>query len=243
MSAPRPAAPSDAEDQDFLANYDPDAFAHPSLAVDVVILTVRAGSLHVLLTPRREPPQRGRWALPGGFVAMDESLDAAARRVLHRASGRRRVHLEQLHTFGALRRDPRHRVVTVAYDALVPPHLLPDIDLQPITVDAGGRVTVSGPNGGPRHLAFDHDEIVAVSVARLRARIAETSAAFALLGNRFTLRELQDVHEAVLGTALNKDSFRRRMLAGGHLEPTGEREADVVHRPAELYRVVNEHPT
>ena len=225
------------EDEDFLASYDPDAFAHPSLAVDVVILTVRDHRLHVLLTPRAQPPQRGRWALPGGFVGMDESLDAAARRVLRRASGQRTVHLEQLHTFGALRRDPRHRVVTVAYDALVPAHQLRGVDLQPLVPDHNGGLVVAAPDGTPRRLAFDHDDIVAVSVDRLRARIADTTSAFALLGERFTLRELQDVHEAVLGTPLNKDSFRRRMLAGGHLEATGEREVDVVHRPAELYRV------
>lgn len=238
-SAPR-EAPTDAEDEQFLASYDPDAFAHPSLAVDVVILTIRDRTLRVLLKPRAQPPQRGRWALPGGFVGLDESLDAAARRVLRRAGGGGAAIVEQLHTFGARHRDPRHRVVTVAYYALVGADALRGIDLLPtVSFPTVDELSVVGPDGAEVRLAFDHHEILSVAVDRIRSRLGEGRIGFELVGERFTLRELQDVHEALLGAPVNKDSFRRKMLASGHLAPTGEYEHAVEHRPGELFRVAS----
>ena len=228
------------EDAAFLAAYDGSPFPRPSLAVDVVLVTVAGDALATLLVRRDEPPQRGRWALPGGFVAIDESLDAAAARVLETKAGMRGVFLEQLYTFGAPARDPRTRIVSVAYYALVPRERLRAV---PATI----RVPWSGERGGPVELldehgralptAFDHREIVGTAVKRLRGKLAYTPVGYALLPRRFTLLQLQRVHEIVLGTPLNKDSFRRRMLASGELEATGAMQEAVDHRPAALYRL------
>jgi len=237
--------PSSPEERAYLESYDPDAFEHPSVAVDVVLLSLRDRELVVGLLERDEHPARGRWALPGGFVRMDESLDAAAARVLDSKAGLRRVFLEQLYTFGEPRRDPRTRVISVAYYALVDTARLSGIEAGALSIgrlrvpwqgEQGGPVTVLDDTGEALPLAFDHADIVATAVKRIRGKLRYTAIGYQLLPETFTLRELQDVHETVLGTSLNKDSFRRRMLASGDIEATGERESAVVHRPAELYR-------
>ncbi|MGV8083808.1 MAG: NUDIX domain-containing protein [Coriobacteriia bacterium] len=231
------------DDQEFLATYDASRFDRPSVAVDVVLLTVADGVLRVLLVEREEPPQQGRWALPGTFVHMDESLEDAARRALsakaHVGEG---VFLEQLYTFGAPDRDPRTRVISVTYYALVDAERLGSADLRRIRVpwegETGGPVEVVSREGQPLPLAFDHAEILGLAVKRIRGKLDYSPIGFQLLPECFTLRRLQDVHETILGRPLNKDSFRRRMLASGQLEATGEREDDVEHRPAELYRFI-----
>ena len=235
-------APTSQEEAEFLANYDPNPFPRPSLAVDIVVIAARERRLHALLVRRREHPYLGDHALPGGFVRIDESLDEAARRVLAQKAGVRDVYLEQLHSFGAVDRDPRGRVISVAYTALVGPDLSAGPEstwgaLQiPWADDQGGPVSALGPAGAPLPLAFDHDEILGEAVRRLRRRLDHDPIDRALLPERFTLRQLQEVHEAVLGRAVNKDSFRRRMLGRETLEETGERQEDVEHRPAALYR-------
>jgi len=237
----------DGGDQAFLEAYDPDAFPHPSLAVDVALITVHEGELLCLLHRRPERPARGSWALPGGFVGMQESLDDAARRVLESKASLTEVFLEQLYTFGNPGRDPRTRVVSVAYYALVDHGRLAraleeraDLCLARLEVpwegERGDKVGARGARDERLRLAFDHDSILGVLVARLRGKLDYARLGFELLPDRFTLRELQTVHEVVLGRELNKDSFRRRLLATGRLVPTGEREHDVLHRPAELYR-------
>ena len=236
---------TDPDDEAWLASYDPNAFERPSVAVDVALLTTSQGALHTLLHRRPEAPHKGRWALPGGFVRMDESLDTAAARVLEAKAGVKRVYLEQLYTFGAPRRDPRTRVISVAYYALVArdrlDSLLPDVTLARIEVpwegETGGAVDAV-IDERPVELAFDHDEILGVAVKRVRGKLGYTPIGFQLLPERFTLAELQRVHETILGRPLNKDSFRRRMLASGELEATGEHQEDVDHRPPELYRLV-----
>ena len=231
----------DADDREYLESYDPEAWARPSVAVDVALVTVREGELCALLIRRPEPPQKGRRALPGGFVVLDESLDDAARRVLVTRTGLRDVFVEQLFSFGAPDRDPRTRVISVAYYALVDHARLeralagrPGLELTPLVVPwkglAGGPLRVDG-----KPLAFDHASILGLVVERLRGKLDYAALGFQLLPRPFTLRALQTVHEVVLGRELNKDSFRRRMLASGLIEPTGEREQDVLHRPAELY--------
>lgn len=231
----------------FLARYDPSVFPRPSLAVDVVLLTVVEGALRALVLQRTAHPHAGRWTLPGGFVGLDEGLEAAARRVLHAKAGLGDVFLEQLHTFGAPGRDPRARIVSVAYVALV--------DAARAPVEGPGRwATLRVPWSGhrPRPVealldgegvvwGFDHATIVGTAVARLRERLDASPIGFQLLPPTFTLRRLQEVHETVQGAPVNKDSFRRRMLATGALEATGERERQVGHRPAELYRFVGHH--
>jgi 8-oxo-dGTP diphosphatase len=210
------------------------------------------GGLHTLLVQRAQHPHKGRWALPGGFVAPDESLEATATRVLRSKAGVEGVYLEQLYSFGSPKRDPRMRVVSVAYYALVDAARFESSSASPAG-DArrslAGRLMIpwEGETGGPVEaqgaqgslpLAFDHEDILGMVVKRLRGKLSYSPIGFQLLPPDFTLRQLQDVHEIVSGTALNKDSFRRRMLASGQLEATGERQQDVDHRPAELYRFV-----
>lgn len=235
--------PLSPEDRAFLASYDLSAFPRPSLTVDVVLLTASEGRLRVVLVRRTAPPFRGAASLPGVFVALDETLDDAARRALGKIglSGHPEAAgwLEQLYTFGAPDRDPRGRVVTTAYFGLVPADRLTVANgawIAPLSVpwegETGGPVTAD--DAGP--LAFDHADILGLAVLRLRGKLAWSRVGYALLPERFTLRQLQSLHEAILGRQLNKDSFRRRMIATGLLVPTGEREAEVDHRPAALYR-------
>jgi 8-oxo-dGTP diphosphatase len=248
-TATAPAA-VDTEEAAFLRDYDMTAFPRPSVAVDVVALTLQGGALHVALYRRGEHPGKGRYALPGGFVRLDESLDAAARRVVAQKAGLEQVFLEQLHTFGELGRDPRGRILTVAYIALVDAGRFHralergtgDLVLARVEVPwrdrTGGPVAVIDDAGQELRCAFDHADIVGFAIKRLRERIDDTPIGFQLLATKFTLRQLQDVHEAVRGTNVNKDSFRRRMLGTGLLEATGDHETGATWRPAELYRFV-----
>ncbi len=238
------------DEQAFLAAYDAAQFPHPSVAVDVALVTVADGRLRAILAPRGEHPHKGRWALPGGFVRMDESLDQAAARVLTTKVGLGGIFLEQLYTFGRPDRDPRTRVVTVAYYALVDARKLARQSQRLETPSGGKLVTLEvlweGESGGPVRaqdsagqslpLAFDHADILGLVVQRLRGKLDYAPIGFELLPRQFTLRQLQEIHETILGRTLNKDSFRRRLLASGLIAPTGKLEQDVGHRPAELYR-------
>jgi 8-oxo-dGTP diphosphatase len=217
------------------------------VTVDVALVSVFDGALWTLLIRRQEHPARGRWALPGGFVAPRESLEQTATRVLRAEAGVEGVFLEQLYTFGSPARDPRMRVLTVAYYALVDRRRFEAFDSAsrptaparihvPWEGETGGPVELSDGSGGALELAFDHADIVGMVVKRMRGKLGYTPIGFQLLPASFTLRQLLEVHETVLGCALNKDSFRRRMLQSGELEATGERQEAVEHRPAELYR-------
>ena len=240
--------PLDADELEFLAAYDASLYPHPSVAVDVVLLTVDGGALRTLLLRRTSQPARDRWSLPGGFVGMDESLDAAAARVLATKAGLQDVFTEQLYTFGDPGRDPRTRVVSVVYYALVEPHRLEravaehqerPLALATVAVEANGHVRgvrAIGPDGVPLPVAFDHEAIVASAGERIRGKLGYAPIGFELLPDTFTLLELRHVHEAILGRPLNKDSFRRKLLDGGLVEPTGDRATGLGHRPPELYR-------
>ena len=235
------------EEKTFLAKYDPGEFERPSVAVDVALLTAFEGGLHALLLKRTTHPNRGKWALPGGFVGMDESLDDAALRVLGEKTTERaawdRPYLEQLYTFGEPGRDPRMRIITVAYYALVDRRWFGEISggavgrlLIPWEGETGGPVEAAAEDGRKLAMAFDHGEILGMAVKRIRGKLNYTPIGYQLLPDRFSLRELQDVHETILDRPLNKDSFRRRMLLSGELEATGRLEKEKAHRPAELYR-------
>jgi len=233
----------DQTEREFLASYDASRFPHPSVAVDVAIVTVQDGQLKSLLVRRDEHPCQGKWALPGGFVAIDESLDDAAARLLTDKGGLDGVYLEQLYTFGAPDRDPRTRVISVAYYALVHPGLLTDrAALATLRVqwegETGGAVSAEDADGTPIPLAFDHDAMLGLVVKRLRGKLDYAAIGFELLPREFTLRALQEVHETILGRTLNKDSFRRRMIQSGRIRATGKQESHVGHRPAALYRFV-----
>lgn len=230
------------DEAEFLAGYDAQGYDRPSVAVDLVLMSIVDGAPAALLVRRDEHPHAGSWALPGGFVSVDEDLDSAARRVLADKAHMDGAYVEQLYTFGALERDPRMRVISVAYFALLPADRFaaaleadPALSLARITMPSDGKAQAAGKHGR-LSLAFDHAEILGVAMQRLRGKVDYSSIAFALLPERFTLRALQDVHEAILGQSLNKSAFRRRMLDRGWLEPTGERETGASFRPAELFR-------
>jgi 8-oxo-dGTP diphosphatase len=229
------------------SRHRPADYPRPSVAVDVALLSIVQDRLATLLVERTEEPFAGRWGLPGGFIRMDESLDQAAARVLERETGLGNVFLEQLYTFGAVDRDPRERVVAVAYYALVDRRRFESADVArrnaavaridvPWEGETGGPVELRDASGEPLPLAFDHGDILGTAVKRLRGKLDYAPIGFQMLPETFTLLDLQKVHETVLGRPLNKDSFRRRMLASGLLEATGELQKDVDHRPAELYR-------
>lgn len=233
-------------EQEFLAGYDAAAYDRLSVAVDVVLLAVRDGTLLTLLVRRTEQPAKGSWALPGVFVSPDEALDDAVARALGVKAGMANVFTEQLYTFGDPGRDPRTRVISVAYYALLEPAALErfavsaDVRLARLSVswagEAGGPVDALDDAGGPLRLAFDHAEILGMAVKRIRGKLDYAPIGFEFLPPRFSLRDLRLVHEAILGRSLNKDSFRRRVLDRGLVAPTGERETAVGHRPPELYR-------
>ncbi len=208
---------------------------HPPFAVtvDLVLMTVIGEQLMVLLQRRAAEPFADALALPGGFVGIDEPLDAAARRVLADKAGFAAGEggwLEQLYTFGDPSRDPRMRTVSVAYFALLPAARLM------AAVAAQADLTLAPVIDLPDPLAFDHAAIIAAAHARLKGKLDYVPLALALLPELFTLRDLQTVHEAIMGVSFNKPAFRRRMIDTGWIAATGERETETNFRPAELYR-------
>src|SRR3990172_11783381 len=180
-------------------------YPRPALTVDLAIFTIREGALQALLIRRKEAPFKGQWALPGGFVREQEDLEAAARRELAEETSVADVYLEQLYTFGAPERDPRGRVITVAYFAL--------IASAKRTLAARADAEEAGwfPLRGLPKLAFDHAEILDYALERLRNKLEYTTVGFQLLPEHFTLTELQAVYEAILARPLDKRNFRRKI--------------------------------
>jgi 8-oxo-dGTP diphosphatase len=205
-------------------------YPRAALTVDCVVFGLDESALQVLLIQRDLEPHRGSWALPGGFVRVEEDLEAAAMRELKEETGLDRVFLEQLYTFGAPRRDPRERVVTVAYYALVK---LSDHRVQAAT-DAREAAWFA-VDDLPR-LAFDHAEIVEVALTRLRGKVRYQPIGFELLPPKFTLSQLQRMYEIILERTLDKRNFRKKVLSLDLLEELDEVQQDVAHRAARLYR-------
>jgi 8-oxo-dGTP diphosphatase len=201
----------------------------PSVTVDVIIFTLRENDLQVLLIKRKYPPFEEMWAIPGGFVEIDESLEDAALRELEEETGVRDVYLEQLYTFGDLARDPRGRVITVAYFALVPAGAV-----QPRAGDDAADARWWCVYDLPS-LAFDHSQVLPYALRRLRYKLEYTAVGFELLPEAFTLSELQAAYEVILGEALDKRNFRRKILGAEVIEETGECRTGE-GRPAKLYR-------
>jgi 8-oxo-dGTP diphosphatase len=198
------------------------------LTVDIVLFTIRNRQMQLLLIKRLAKPFVGRYALPGGFVLADESVDAAAARELHEETGLQKVYLEQLYSFGDPRRDPRGRVVTIAYYALIAPtHLL----------HAGTDASEAAwfPVDGLPSLAFDHRKIVEYAHNRLRNKLNYTNVGFELLPAKFTLTALQVVHETILGETLDKRNFRRKITQAEIIKPTHEW-TKTGRKPAQLYQ-------
>lgn len=202
----------------------------PALTVDLVIFSLQEQQLKLLLVKRGEPPYKGYWALPGGFVRMRESLDEAAARALAEETGLADAYLEQLYTYGEPDRDPRGRIVTVAYFALIPG----ESEIAPGQKAAEAQwFDVSKL---PR-LAFDHANIAAYTLRRLRYKLEYTALGFQLLPEKFTLSELQAAYEVILGETLDKRNFRRRILEAKVIEATRSvRRHAGEGRPARLYR-------
>jgi 8-oxo-dGTP diphosphatase len=210
----------------------PHTYEYPraALTVDCVVFGLDEQELKVMLIQRALPPFAGKWALPGGFVRVDETLDEAARRELEEETGLRNVFLEQLYTFGAVDRDPRERVVSVAHYALV--------NLRDHSVHAATDASAAawfGVHDVPS-LAFDHAEILRVALERLRGKLRYQPVGFELLPKKFTLSQLQRLYELVLERELDKRNFRKRVLAMDLLVELDEVEQDVAHRAARLYR-------
>jgi 8-oxo-dGTP diphosphatase len=204
-------------------------YPRPSVTVDLVIFTIAENDLKVLLIRRGGEPFKGRWALPGGFVEIDEALETAAARELEEEVGVSNVYLEQLYTFGDPKRDPRGRVISVAYFALV------DAEHQKIAAASDAADAAWHSVFSPPKLAFDHKKILEYAVWRLRNKIEWTTVGYELLPRKFTLSELQRVYEIILQKPVDKRNFRKKILAQGQIQELNETRADVAHRPAKLY--------
>jgi 8-oxo-dGTP diphosphatase len=213
------------------SEYDASSYDRPSVTVDVVIFSLFEEDLQVLLVRRKYPPFAGQWAIPGGFVHIDESLEEAAARELEEETAVTNVYIEQLYTFGEPNRDPRTRVITVAYFALV---AFTDVEHKP--GDDAEATSWFSMNALPQALAFDHAEILNYALTRLRYKLEYTSVGFQLLPDEFTLSELQHAYEIILGEGLDKRNFRRKILSSGILEKTGKKKKEAEGRPAMLYR-------
>ena len=205
-----------------------DDHPRPSVTVDVIIFTLRGDDLQALLVRRKHAPFEGMWAIPGGFVGIEESLEEAALRELEEETGVRDVYLEQLYTFGEVDRDPRGRVITVAYFALVPADAV-----HPHAGDDASEARWWSVYDLPR-LAFDHAHILTYALQRLRYKLEYTAVGFELLPEAFTLSELQAAYEIILGEELDKRNFRRKILGAQVIEETGGYRTGE-GRPAKLY--------
>ena len=205
-------------------------YEQPGVTVDLAIFTVNEHKLKVMLVKRAEEPFQGTWSLPGGFLKAGESLDEAAQRVLNEKVGVDHVYMEQLYTFGDPQRDPRSRVITVAYIALIPWQSLPQPESKKIS-DLNWASVNQIPN-----LAFDHKAIMNYAVKRLRAKVSYSNIVHGLMSKQFRLSELQTMYEIILNDKLDKRNFRKRMLSTGLLDETGKKDLTGAHRPAMLYQ-------
>ena len=206
-------------------------YPHPAVTTDVVVFTIRAQRLHLLLIRRANPPFKGQWALPGGFLDIDEDIDACAARELAEETGLSDLFLEQLYTFGAPNRDPRERVISVAYYALVSS----DRIAEPVASSDAAAVAWYPFDDLPG-MAFDHADIIAKAHQRLVAKLDYSSIALQFMPEQFTLSELQAVYETLLNDLLDKRNFRKRILSLDIIEDTGEQKRNGKHRPARAYR-------
>lgn len=210
------------------------AYPHPAVTADVALFTIQEERLKVLLIQRARAPFAGAWALPGGFVNPQECLEECALRELTEETGVGGVYLEQLFTFGQPDRDPRERVISVAYYGLTPVPAL-----EPRAGSDAAQAAWFEVDQLPT-LAFDHAAMIAKARVRLRAKLDYSTIAFQFMPKKFTLSELQSVYQSILGEALDKRNFRKRISALGLVKPTGEERRDGKHRPAALYRA--SHP-
>jgi 8-oxo-dGTP diphosphatase len=214
-----------------LETYDPSTYERPSVTVDIVIFSMIDGELKVLLIKRKFRPFAEMWALPGGFIRPEEPLEAAAYRELKEETNidSAEVYLEQLYTYGDPGRDPRKRVITVAYFALVGAD-----KIEPQAADDASAVGWFAAYDPPP-LAFDHGQILDYAITRLRYKLEYSAVGFQLLPETFTLRQLQEAYEVVLGEQLDKGNFRSKLRKTNVVEPAAGF-VETRGRPARLYR-------
>ena len=212
---------------EFLKHYHSDDYERPSVTVDLVLFTICEDALRVLLTHRDDHPFQGMLSLPGVFVQMDETLDEAAQRALRKKAGLDGIYFEQLYTWGALDRDPRMRVISVSYCALVPWE-----SIRLPTGDAAFYPAEEVLETQP--LAFDHAQMVRYGLERIRGKVNYTDIAFSLVGEEFTLPELQRVYEIILGQKLYKANFRKKIA--DKIMETDKMTSGGKHRPSRIYR-------
>lgn len=203
---------------------------HPAVTVDVVTFTYHEGEIKVLLVRRAIDPFKGQWALPGGFLKPDENLEQAARREIQEETGLAGLPFQQIGAFGEPERDPRERVVSIAYMAVVR-----HSEVSPRAGSDAAEVAWM-PLHSPPKLAFDHKQILALAHERLTHQIRETDLSVDFLAQEFTLTELQKVHEAVQGSGMDKRNFRKWVASMEFLKPTRKHTTGGAHRPALLYR-------
>lgn len=206
----------------------------PHVAVDAVLFTIDGDELKVLLIKLNNGPYSGSWCIPGGLVGMDETLDEAAKRVLFQKANVSNVYLEQLYTFGDLNRDSRSRTISVAYFALVN-----NIENYKIATNSYYSEIKWFPIKSLPNLAFDHKEIIRFAHERLKGKIEYTNIAYGLLPKLFTLTQMQKVHEIILGEAIDKRNFRKKILSVGMVKESNEMTKGAAHRPAQLYEFAN----
>ncbi len=228
-------------EKEFLQNYSIHNYDVPLTSVDLVIFTLQARCLKVLMVERGEHPHKGCWALPGGFIDVkrDTDLDATATRKLREKTGVDVSYLEQLQGFGSATRDPRGWSATFAYFAL--------IDAEGVTLSHGAGSSAASwvpvdELPGRLDLAFDHAAIVSMALQRLRAKVEYTSLPVHLLAAEFTLPDLQQVYETILGRTVEKSAFRKRIKEGDFLEEIPGKQRHASNRPAQLYRLREAHP-
>ncbi len=211
-----------------MKNEDIHKFQKPSVTADIVIFTIKEDDLKILLVERGIEPFKGEWALPGGFVRIDESLEQAAKRELEEETGVKDVYLEQLFSFGDPKRDPRGRVITIAYMALINSE---DIKLK-ATTDVSDAKWFSIKKIPP--LAFDHKRILDYSLKRLKWKFEYTTVAFSLLSKEFSLSQIQKIYEIVFNKEFDKRNFNKKIISLNILKEE-EIKKDVSHRPPMLY--------
>lgn len=211
-------------------------FKLAALATDIVILTIIDNELQVLLIKMKKSPFVGHWAVPGGMVKVDESVDDSAKRHLLTKAGVRDIYLEQLYTFGGIDRDPYGRVVSVAYFALIPSD-----GLKIKTSEEYADIKWFSVNKLPK-LAYDHKEIIKSSISRLKAKLEYTNIVYSLMSKEFSLSELQKTYEVILNKKLDKRNFRKKLLSLGLVVKTGRLKMGDSNRPAELYKFAQLQP-
>ena len=239
-------------EEEFLKQYDPDRYEKPAVTADMLIFTADPAKdfvLELLMIQRKGHPYIGKWAIPGGFVEMNESVDAAAARELEEETGLKDIYMEQLYTFGEVERDPRMRVISVAYMALLAKDRLKPVAGDDAVAVRWFTVHWDDKNGRDRlwlesedgtiilqedDIAFDHEQVIKTALRRLRNKVEYTDIAFELVGESFTLTKLQTIYESILGRELHKPNFRRSIAR--QVEKTDQKERGGASRPAYLYR-------